>query len=87
MSIDTYAFSVVDSRVLGEIYELFLSKELIVEKGKKLIVQEKPEVVQSKGAVPTPQFIVDKILSQTLLPLITGKTPKEISKLRIADTL
>ena len=80
-----YAFSVVDPRVLGEIYELFLSKELIIENRKKLVVQEKPEVVQSKGAVPTPQYIVDKILSQTLLPLIEGKTPKEISQLRIAD--
>jgi len=81
-----YAFSVVDPRVLGEIYELFLSRELIIQKrGKLVVLQEKPEVVQSKGAVPTPQHIVDKILSQTLFPLINGKTPLEISKLRIAD--
>ena len=80
-----YAFSVVDPQVLGEIYELFLSKELIITKRKKISVQEKPEVVQSKGAVPTPQFIVDNIVDQTLVPLISGKSPNDISKLRIAD--
>lgn len=80
-----YAFSVVDPLVMSEIYELFLSKEIIITKSKKLHVQEKPEVVQSKGAVPTPQFIVDSIAKQTLMPQIKGKLPTEIETFRVAD--
>jgi len=80
-----YAFSVVDAKILSEIYELFLSKSVEVKSGAKVVAIEKPEVKQSSGIVKTPGFIVESILKKTLVPLCKGKTPEELSKLRLVD--
>jgi type I restriction-modification system DNA methylase subunit len=79
-----YAFSVVESSVLGEIYELFLGKEIRVADHNISLV-EKPEVVASRGVVPTPRYIVDRIIHYTLDPLCNGKAPEELTSLRVAD--
>jgi type I restriction-modification system DNA methylase subunit len=79
-----YAFSVVDPGILGEIYEHFISREIIFENGTIQIV-EKPEISANQGAVSTPSFIAEKIVEKTLSPLLTGKAPAELKDQKIID--
>jgi len=80
-----YTFSVVESNVLGEIYELFLANEIVIHGDSSISVTTKPEVAESNGVVTTPKHIVDSIVSKTLAPLIINIGPDKISGLRIAD--
>jgi len=79
-----YAFSVVESGVLGEIYDLFLARQIQVQHGQVIIV-EKPEVVASHGVVPTPKYIVDTIIKRTLGSYLHGKSLDELATFRLAD--
>lgn len=79
-----YEFSVVDSYILGQIYELFLT-ETVHFNGDELYVIQKPEVIANNGVVTTPKYITDRIVRSTLAPLLEGKTPDEICALKIAD--
>lgn len=79
-----YAFSVVEANVLGEIYELFLGREIRLTPSAVEII-EKPEVVASGGVVPTPTFIVENIVARAVAPRVEGKAPAELSDYRIAD--
>ena len=80
-----YTFAVVETEVLGEIYEQFLGEVIIVEDGAVSIVS-KPEVRDSGGVVPTPSFIADAIVARTLGPLLSGRSPQEIAAFTLADT-
>jgi type I restriction-modification system DNA methylase subunit len=79
-----YAFTVVESGVLGEIYEQFLAREVKLKDG-RIEVSEKPEVIESQGVVTTPRFIVDSIINKTLVPKCLRKAPTDIETLKIAD--
>ncbi len=79
-----YAFSVVESGILGEIYERFLAKHIVVAE-QQISVIDKDEVAASQGVVPTPQYIVDAIIEKTLSPLCVGKSPAQLASLRLAD--
>jgi hypothetical protein len=79
-----YAFSVVEAGILGEIYERFLAKQIVIDNG-EVIVVEKDEVSASRGVVPTPKYIVDAIIERTVTSLVADKTPDELRQLRIAD--
>ena len=79
-----YIFSVIESNVLGDIYELFLTKKISVTKG-KIGLEQKPEIYHDKGIVTTPKFIIDYLTNQTLQKLCEGKSPREIENLRVAD--
>lgn len=79
-----YAFSVVEANVLGEIYEMFLGREIRLTPPVVEIV-EKPEVVASGGVVPTPTFIVENIVARTVAPQVDGKSPTELTGYRVAD--
>ncbi len=79
-----YSFSVVESSVLGEIYELFLAQEIALGKS-TVTVREKPEIAASQGVVATPKYIVDEIVTRTLDPLCKGKSPAQLVYLRVAD--
>jgi len=61
-----YRFDVIPTKLLSDIYEIFLAKKLIIEKG---IVTEtlKLEYIKSKGAVSTPQYLVEDLLKRTIL--------------------
>ncbi|AKB51789.1 hypothetical protein MSBRW_2536 [Methanosarcina barkeri str. Wiesmoor] len=80
-----YSFSVVDARILGEIYEMFLAKEAHIVNKSSIEIVEKPEVIESRGIVPTPKYIVDAIIERTVKPKCEGKNPIELSQLKIAD--
>ena len=80
-----YAFSVVDASVLGDIYEEFLAKEIRVAADGSVEIVEKPEVLESRGVVPTPDFVVETIIQRTLDSLCQGKSPDELLRIRITD--
>lgn len=79
-----YTFAVVETEVLGEIYEQFLGEEIAVVDGRVAIIQ-KPEVRESGGVVPTPRYVVDAIVERTIVPLIEGKGPEGLIGFTVAD--
>lgn len=79
-----YTFAVVETEVLGEIYEQFLGETITVN-GAAVEIIAKPEVRESGGVVPTPRYIVDAIIVRTLGPAIAGKSPAELETFTIAD--
>jgi len=64
-----YRFDVIPTKLLSDIYEIFLSKKLFIENGK---VNEtlKLEYTKSNGAVSTPQYLVQDLLKRTI---VTGE--------------
>jgi len=79
-----YEFRVFPADILGQVYEQFLGK-VIVKSGKTVDVEEKPEVRKAGGVYYTPTYIVDYIVKHTVGKLVEGKTPDEVSKLRVLD--
>lgn len=79
-----YTFAVVETEVLGEIYEQFLGEVITVEDGQVHIVS-KPEVRESGGVVPTPLFVADRIVERTLRPALSGKEPAALKRFTVAD--
>lgn len=80
-----YDFSVVDPTILSQIYEKFLGSHVFIDEGRQLSIVSEPEVVASNGVVPTPKIIVEKIVKETLAPLVEGKSSTQLTKLKIAD--
>jgi len=60
-----YRFDVIPTKLLSDIYEIFLSKKLIIE-GLEVKDEIKSEYLKTKGAVSTPQYIVDEIIKRTI---------------------
>ena len=79
-----YTFAVVETEVLGEIYEQFLGEVITVDAGVVQIVS-KPEVRESGGVVPTPRYVVDAIVERTLRPMLAGKSPTDLASFTVAD--
>ena len=80
-----YEFSVLGADILGHVYEQFLGKVIRLTEGHRAKVEEKPEVRKAGGVYYTPTYIVDYIVKNTVGKLCEGKTPKQISSLRILD--
>ena len=79
----TYSFSVFASDILGNIYEIFLGEQLIVEDG-QISLQKKPENVD-RDIVTTPTFIIQDILRQTVVEHCKDKSDEEILNSSFAD--
>ncbi|MCA6377416.1 MAG: N-6 DNA methylase [Cytophagales bacterium] len=80
-----YEFSVLSVEILGSAYEQFLGKVIRIDKAHRAHIEEKPEVRKAGGVYYTPQYVVEYIVKNTVGKLIEGKTPKEISKIKIVD--
>lgn len=80
-----YEFSVLSVEILGSAYEQFLGKVIRITPAHYVKIEEKPEVRKAGGVYYTPQYIVEYIVKNTVGKLIDGKTPKEISKIKIVD--
>lgn len=80
-----YEFSVLSVEILGSAYEQFLGKQITLTKTGKAVIEAKPEVRKAGGVYYTPQYVVDYIVQNTVGKLIEGKTPKEVSKVKIVD--
>ncbi|MBD3286836.1 N-6 DNA methylase [candidate division WOR-3 bacterium] len=80
-----YEFSVLPADILGQVYEQFLGKVIRLTAGHRAKVEEKPEVRKAGGVYYTPTYIVDYIVANTVGKLCKGKTPAQVSKIRILD--
>jgi Type I restriction-modification system methyltransferase subunit len=60
-----YRFDVIPTKVLSDIYEIFLSKKLLIEDN-EVKAEIKSEYIKTKGAVSTPQYIVRDIIRRTI---------------------
>lgn len=80
-----YEFSVMGADILGNVYEQFLGKVIRLTAGHRAKVEEKPEVKKAGGVFYTPTYIVETIVKQTVGPLLAGKTPVQMSHLKILD--
>lgn len=60
-----YRFDVIPTKLLSDIYEIFLSKKLIIEVD-AVKDEIKSEYLKTKGAVSTPQYIVREIIKRTI---------------------
>jgi hypothetical protein len=81
-----YTFAVVETEVLGEIYEQFLGEVITFNVAGEVEIAFKPEIRESGGVVPTPRYIVDAIVERTLAPMLAGKSPADLARFTIADT-
>jgi hypothetical protein len=79
-----FNFAVVETKVLGEIYEQLLG-EIITVAGTHVEIVKTPEVRASGGVVPTPAFIADAIVARTIGPQIANRTPEELAEFTVAD--
>ena len=80
-----YQFSVIPTDILGQVYERFLGKVIVLDTDRKLSVEEKPEVRKANGVYYTPTYIVEYIVENTVGKLTAGKTPTDVAKLRVLD--
>jgi len=80
-----YAFAVMPVEILGTAYEQFLGKVIRITPAHHAKIEKKPEVRKAGGVYYTPEYVVDYIVKNTVGKLIDGKTPKEISKIKIVD--
>lgn len=60
-----YRFDVIPTKVLSDIYEIFLSKKLLIENN-EVKDEIKSEYLKTKGTVSTPQYIVQEIIRRTI---------------------
>jgi hypothetical protein len=80
-----YAFSHVPADILGQVYEQFLGKVIRITPARQVKVEAKPEVLKAGGVYYTPTYIVDYIVKNTVGKLLEGKSPKQVTKIRILD--
>ena len=73
-----YEFSVLPADILGQVYERFLGK-VVRFSGKRVVIEEKPEVKKAGGVYYTPTHIVQYIVENTLAPLLKDRTPAQVS--------
>lgn len=80
-----YRFEVIPTKLLSDIYEIFLSKKLLIKEG-KVTEELKLEYIKTNGAISTPQYLVQDLLKRTLVKedLIRGGL-KNISDTKILD--
>ncbi len=80
-----YRFDVIPSKLLSDIYEIFLSKRLFIENG-QVKDEIKNEYTKTKGAVSTPQYIVQEIVRRTILKShLQNKGIEKFFSLKILD--
>ena len=79
-----YEFSVVDPYIIGQIYELFLEEKISIQNG-EVVIERKPDIIDSQGVVNTPKNITDIVVKKTLDSLYRDNKFKEWDNYRIAD--
>jgi type I restriction-modification system DNA methylase subunit len=80
-----YAFGVIGSDILGQVYERFLGKVIRLTEGHRAKVEEKPEVRKAGGVYYTPSNIVQYIVKNTVGKACENKSPDDLADLRILD--
>ncbi len=76
-------FNIIEPNMLGKIYEMFLTEQLVLNNGKIELGKKKDCI--NRSVVTTPTEIVKYMVEKTMTLLCDGKTPDEIKQLKIAD--
>jgi type I restriction-modification system DNA methylase subunit len=80
-----YRFDVIPTKLLSDIYEIFLSKKLIIYNN-RVGEELKLEYIKSNGAVSTPQYLVQDLLKRTIVAeKLIDKGMDEIFNTKILD--
>ncbi len=79
-----YDFSIIESDVLGNIYEQYLGN-ILKSTPKRAKLEESKTHRKEQGIYYTPSYIVDYIAKNTVSEYIKTHTPEEIRKVRILD--
>lgn len=78
-----YRFDVIPVKVIANIYEEFLGKQLVID-GDALREITKEEYIKTNGAVATPEHIVEMICKQTL-ELNAAANVDDLLKIKVLD--
>lgn len=79
----TYSFSVFGSDILGNIYEIFLGEQLVINND-SVYLEKKPENLD-RDIVTTPTFVIKDILKRTVEKFCKNKNDEEILSSSFAD--
>jgi hypothetical protein len=79
----TYSFAVFASDILGNIYEIYLSQQLVIKEN-GVSLEKKPDHVD-RDVVTTPTYVIQDILRQTVGKYCEDKTDTEIFDAKFAD--
>ena len=79
-----YDFSIIESDVLGNIYEQYLGN-ILKSTPKRAKLEESKTHRKEQGIYYTPFYIVDYIVKNTVGEFIKTHTPEEIRRVRILD--
>lgn len=79
-----YLFNIIEPNLLGKIYEMFLTEQLILLEDNTIGLGKKRDC-QNRSVVTTPTEIVKYIVDKTLSKVCAGKTPAEILTISVAD--
>lgn len=83
-SIYNYDFTTLTQDILGTAYEQFLAHQLI-EDGNQVKILENQQTRKREGVFYTPEYIVRRIVYQTLQPLVETKIDQAIALLQAHD--
>lgn len=78
-----YSFAVFGSDILGNIYEIFISKKLAIGND-VILLKDKPENID-RDVIATPVNIIQDILRETVLKICERKSDKFILNCKFAD--
>ena len=79
-----YLFNIIEPNLLGKIYEMFLTEQLVLLDNNTIDLGKKKDC-QNRSVVTTPIEIVKYMVEKTLSRVCEGKTPTEILELSVAD--
>jgi len=79
-----FKFSKLPIDILGQVHEELTERSIEIINGRTVVIK-KSDVKKTGGVYYTPGFIVDRIINDTLGRLVKGKSPKEISRIRVLD--
>lgn len=79
-----YLFNIIEPNLLGKIYEMFLTEQLVLLPDVTIGLGKKKDCL-NRSVVTTPTEIVKYMVEKTLSRACEGKTPAEILDVHIAD--
>lgn len=79
-----YLFHIIEPNLLGKIYEMFLTEQLVLLDAHRIGLGRKKDC-QNRSVVTTPTEIVKYMVEKTLSGVCRGKTPAQIPEIRVAD--
>lgn len=80
-----YDFSRIPADILGQVYEQLLGKVIALDDKHIAEVVPKPEVKKAGGVYYTPTYVVQTIVRKTLGALLSQRTLKTITPLKVLD--